>query len=283
MKSFEIFAIIRNHPVPITYFSSSNPSEPHDICATFNEQLQESENSQYTLTFDMAKYYYERGQKRENIYLPLLLMGGKIRLELDDSTVIDLIIKSITPSTMTEENTIYSFTAQDEVSYLWARHNLGYTYENEQVENIYIITENVLRQNFITGWAVYNSENLPFADSLQNKPITLKVENSNPYNVIIEACNTLNCYLVVNYATKTLSFYQKDYVPFSGYRYNPYRNLASFSVDYNTDELTSILHVSGGTNEYDEIVSLVPAIPQSLQNLLAANARSESDEQNWTK
>ena len=61
---------------------------------------------------------------------------------------------------------------------------------------------------------------------------------------------------------------QKDKVAFSGYRYNPQRNLASFSVDYNLDEYTSILHVSGGTNEYEENISMVPAIPEPILDWL---------------
>lgn len=282
MRKFQLYAVIRNKLVPITSFSYNSPNSIRDIGSTFNEKLQEAENSQYTLTFDIAKYYYERGEKRENIYLPLLLMGGKLKLILDEDEEIDFIIKSITPSTMTEQNVIYSYTAQDEVSYLWARHNIGYSYSTEDkgVQNIYKITQQVLKDNFLTEWKVYNSETIEYEQQLQTKPITLIVEDSNPYNVIIEACNTLNCYLKVNYATKQLTFYQKDKIGFSGYRYSPKRNLASFGADYNIDEYTSILHVEGGTNEYDEIISLVPAIPQEIQNMIAADAASGDSPEN---
>ena len=43
----------------------------------------------------------------------------------DDNIEVQLIIKSVQP-TLNKEGLSYTFTAQDEVSYLWAKHNLGY-------------------------------------------------------------------------------------------------------------------------------------------------------------
>lgn len=54
-------------------------------------------------------------------------MGSRLELLIDDNRRIDFIISAVAPA-LSRSNIVYNFTAQDEVSYLWSRHNLGYSY-----------------------------------------------------------------------------------------------------------------------------------------------------------
>ena len=124
--------------------------------------------------------------------------------------------------------------------------------ERGGVRTIFQIAQDILKDcKLDKQWQVkdHNNHLYPNANLLE-EPITLQVEGSNPYNVLIEALNTLNASMLVNYRTRELRFYQKDKVLFSGYRYRPETNLRSFSANFNIDELATILHVVGGTDAH---------------------------------
>ena len=68
---------------------------------------------------------------------------------------------------------------------------IGYIFEYSNVKHVEVVYK-------ITSYINRN----------YNKKITLEVVDSNPYNIIIEGCNSLNAYLKVNYTHKYISFYQ---------------------------------------------------------------------------
>lgn len=285
MRNFKLYVYNKRFTRLITSFDNKQTTEHNEPFSTYAEQLVEAENDQYTLTFSIMGYVYIDGRLQRNYWLDLLKMGARVRIDIDDNIEVQLIIKSVQP-TLNKEGLSYTFTAQDEVSYLWAKHNLGYWYstsERGSVQTIYEIANNVLIDNHLNGqWAVYDEEPVGdpnYANPLRSKPITLEVEDSNPYNIIIEACNTLNCFMRVDYKRRRISFYQKEYIPFSGYRYRSEVNMQSFSASYDCQDFSSIMHVVGGENEYGEIITLVPAMPIAVQNyILQTYSTIEGDE-----
>lgn len=74
----------------------------------------------------------------------------------------------------------------------------------------------------------------------------------------------------VDYKRRRISFYQKEYIPFSGYRYRSEVNMQSFTASYDCQDFSTIMHVVGGENEYGEIITLVPAMPIAVQSFLIA-------------
>ena len=99
----------------------------------------------------------------------------------------------------------------------------------------------------------------------------MEVQDSNPYNVLIEACNTLGYNMIINYNDYTISFIDKNKIGFSGYRYRLDSNANNISIDYSGEEMTSLLRVSGGTDIYDSIISLTPSIPIAIENYIIEN------------
>lgn len=80
-------------------------------------------------------------------------LGSKLRLVIDNSRRIDLIVSSVAPS-LSKANVIYNFTAQDELSYLWARHNIGYSYpyldeDDDGPHTIVEYAERIIRDNYL--------------------------------------------------------------------------------------------------------------------------------------
>ena len=274
MRKFKLYVYNKRYSRLITSFDNSDPTDHWEPFSTYDENLTEAENDQFNLSFKMAGLVTINGVNQRNYWLDILKIGSRIRIEIDDNIEIRLIITDIQP-VPSINNIIYQFSAQDEISFLWAKHNLGYSYSTVElgsVQNIYTIANNVLADNHLNlQWKVLDEEPIELLNnSLRNKLITLEVENSNPYNVLIEACNTLDCLMRVNYKRQTISFYQKQYIQFSGYRYRSESNLQSFSADYSSSEFTTLMHVTGGENEYGEIITLVPAIPTAIQTYILA-------------
>ena len=272
MRNFKLYLIDQNSKILLTSFDDQSKTS-FSPASTYNEKLQEQENSQYTLTFSIAKFITpnELNQSAAKIHF-----GSKLILNIDNNnTQVELIVNSIQPTIYTK-NIIYSVSAQDIISWSWSRINLGYSYSNSEedensniigVQNIYEIAEKVLRDCGLSSkWSV----RVNTFDKLFSTKIILDVTDSNPYNVIIEACNSVNAVLDVDYTNHMIGFYRKDTIPFSGYRYRPETNLKSFSVSGSADNFITILHVAGGTNEFEELVTMVPAIPDLLSKKIAA-------------
>lgn len=275
MKSFKLYVYKNDvYRILITQQNNIAPTEQTTLYSTFDEHIEYAENDQLSLTFSMMKWVdrvmYENthinqpilSKRTENQFCKLLQIGSKLELELDNKEKYIFIIKNIKPN-IKKDNIKYDFTCQDEVSYSWSRRNLGMSYstvEKGGVRTIQKIAQDVLEDAHISGWTIKTDE------IVADKRITFEVEDSNPYNIIIEACNAINANMKVNYTLHQISFYSKDRVPFSGYRYRPETNLKTFDVDYSGEEFATIMHVIGGTDENDMIVSMVPPIPDTMIN-----------------
>ena len=125
MRNFKLYVYNKRFTRLITSFDNKQTTEHNEPFSTYAEQLVEAENDQYTLTFSIMGYVYIDGRLQHNYWLDLLKMGARVRIDIDDNIEVQLIIKSVQP-TLNKEGLSYTFTAQDEVSYLWAKHNLGY-------------------------------------------------------------------------------------------------------------------------------------------------------------
>ena len=277
-SNFKLYIVHNKYTKLITSYSSAEDELCYNLFSTFEEQFNHEENNQIKFTFQIAKYidgnfaHKEDGgvMRVRNELLTLLPIGGKLRLVEDDNTIYDLIVTSIAP-TLSNGNVIYTYTCQDEISYKWSKTRVGYSYsttERGRVKNIYEIARDVIQDCGFKGWDAVESvfDGIQTGSPLSTQYISLEVEDSNPYNVIIEACNVLCANMVVDYKNKLLSFFQKNRRPFSGYRYRPERNMKNLTVTYDGAELGSILHVRGGTDEYEQYVTIVPAIPLGIQS-----------------
>lgn len=262
MKNYKIYVYNNRYNILISEFNiNNNITNPMSI---FNENLSEQENSQYELTFSLSKYIYNGNKRIINNFFNLLQIGSQLKLEIDNGFQIILFtIKNIAPE-IYSNNIIYNYTAQDIISYNWAKRNIGYSYSTEEnPQNIFNIAKQVLiDNNLYPEWDVkeYESEDA--------EKMTLIVDNSNPYNVIIEACNTIGYNLKVDFKNKLIDFYNKKNIEFSGYRYYPEINLNSLSASYNGENLVTMLHILGGENEYGEVVTMMPAIPSAIERYL---------------
>lgn len=270
MKQFKLYAIYRQHELLLTNFNNQDISHSNSI--TFDEQLTENDFDQYTLTFSSMHFLPSTtSEPLYNYYIRTLQFGTQLRLETEDR-VINFIISDIVPQ-LSKDNIQYNYTAQDELSYLWSRHNLGYSYpmteeeENSGVHNIYEYANYILRDNHLDSiwWAPANNTDIA------KERFTFSIDNSNPYNALIEACNVLGYSFHVDYDRHQLIFYKKDKNKFSGYRFRPEVNIKSFSASYSASDFCTMLHATGGTDEYSNLIPLVPHIPHCFQIYFSEN------------
>lgn len=285
MNRFTLFSLFNRKQKLITSFNKEDNNIIYNPFSTFDEELTEEENSQYNLTFSIAGYVDLNGQKVKNYWLDILKQGSLLKLILDDFKEINLIIVKLEPQ-LFKDNIIYTFECQDELSYLWTKRNLGYSYSNLEtgVQTIYEITKQILKDCFLyTEWKVIDTEALLTQSPLRSKKISLSIKNSNPYNAIIEACNILSCNLIVDYHFKTLTFFQKNNIPFSGYRYRPEVNLSELNVTYDSKEFFSLLRVFGGEDQFGAKISLSPAIPDAIWNWLISDGSDNFITVDWKK
>lgn len=274
MKSFRLYIYKSDaYRILLTAQNNKNPNEHSSLYSSFDEKLTIEEHDQASLTFSLYKYVEgfsyntQPTHRTENKFHQLLQMGTKIELILDNADKYLFVITKIKP-TFTKNNVRFDYTCQDEVSYYWSRRNLGMSYSTldyNTTQTIYEIALNVLEKAYISDWVVKARANNEIEeDLLTSRRITFEIEDSNPYNILIEVCNTLNAYMIVNYTHRYISFYQKDKVAFSGYRYRPETNLKQLNADYSLEETATIMHVYGGTDEFGRIISLFPPLPDSL-------------------
>ena len=266
MQSYELYAIHNGHKILL---DATKLTVGH----VYNEQLTEAQNDQYTLTFDMPRFIHFEGETRQyNYWLDIVKLGYKLRLVLDKTRIIDLIITSVSPA-LSQQNVVYSYTAQDEVSYLWAKHNLGYFYpytdeEDDGPHNIIIYAQRILEDNYLNSeWSVGYDTN----KELLMSTFSFSIDDSNPYNALVECCNVLGFNFNVNYSKHIISFYKPDKNRFSGYRYRPQTNLKSLSASYDASNLCTMLLVTGGEDAIGQNISLTPALPYAMQQYFSKN------------
>ena len=284
--NFSLHYVSTNVLVPLTNFLNDNAT----LSSTFEEKIEFADQGQMKLTFSMMKYFTSSSRRKKgkilNPNVSLLHFGAQIEY-FDGAHTYVFFITEIAPK-IHKDNIRYDYVCQDEISFQWSRRNLGMSYstvEKGGVRSIYTIATEVMQDAKIEGWrAVPDEFNEIETGFLTDTLITLEVENSNPYNIIIEACNILNATLIVNWSRKIISFIQKDKIKFKGFRYYPETNLQSLDVNANINEMNTIIHVSGGTNEYDQNISIFPAIPQEIRSWWLNNYKyyqSYQEQINW--
>ena len=266
--NFSLHYVSTNVLVPLTNFLNDNAT----LSSTFEEKIEFADQGQMKLTFSMMKYFTSSSRRKKgkilNPNVSLLHFGAQIEY-FDGVHTYVFFITEIAPK-IHKDNIRYDYVCQDEISFQWSRRNLGMSYstvEKGGVRSIYTIATEVMQDAKIEGWrAVPDEFNEIETGFLTDTLITLEIENSNPYNIIIEACNVLNATLIVNWSRKIISFIQKDKIKFKGFRYYPETNLQSLDVNANINEMNTIMHVHGGTNEYDQNISIFPAMPQEIRS-----------------
>lgn len=269
MRNFSLFLDVKGDWILVsTSEEFLNPFSP------YNENLDEKEHSQYSLSFSIPTKSIVDGVWNTNPLLSYYFLGARMYLILDNKKRVDLIISKVTPDS-NELASILSIEAQDEISYKWSKRNLGMNYSTTVngliiPKNIFDIAKDVLERSFLDNeWSISSQSLDP---QLETQPFTLELTNSNPYNILIEACNTINAYMDVDYNKKRLDFFRKDLVrEFSGYRYMPSVNASDYNVDYSGEEMTTVLHVSGGEDAKGNLITMIPPMPKAVKNFLFIN------------
>lgn len=264
-----------NAYIPITFFDGERSS----YFSIYDENLQISENSQYSFSFSVAKYL--NGELNPIFYL--LVENRRLRLQTYYQKI-DFVITSITPQ-ITNQNIIYQVTCQDAFSYDMSKHNVSITYEPETPLNIRELGEAIIELGKVRGrWKIDSElESNYYADfpALQQvnagvtrtphkMKATLAINGSTIYNALIELAKKFNANLRVEYSDKedepgTIFFDNKLLNDFQGYILRPEVNMSAFSVSRKTDSFCSVMHVSGGEDADGNIVSMVPNIPADVQ------------------
>lgn len=103
-------------------------------------------------------------------------------------------------------------------------------------------------------------------DTSYYKKVTLSLSNSNLYNALIELAKVFNAELVFDYIGKSINFLNKDTAfQYKGLKFSPTFNLMSLSREENTDELNSVLNVTGNSNVYSIFPTMTSEWKQYLQ------------------
>ena len=298
-NDFILSVKVGSNYLPISSFISG---QENNLSFVFNENLTEEENSQYTLTFEVADRQYSGSEITFCPFLHLLYIGADLRLEWN-YTFIDFVISEATPKTQ-QNSRVYAFTAKDEVSYRWQKQHLQYSFStvdykgDANVQNIYSIARTVLSDNFLlydpvsnpNGWSVVSftgDANNDYNNSIGYKSLidqlfSLEVTDSNPYNVIIEACSTVNAFMKVDYKKRTLDFFRKQDVKDSGYRYRPEYNLLDHSVSYSGEELCTMLHAHGGQDADGNYITIIPPLSFALKKYVETHYEELFPNNDWS-
>jgi hypothetical protein len=264
-----------NAYIPIAFYDGKFSSK----FSTYDENLQIKDNSQYSLSFSIAKYI----DNELNPIFYLITENRRLRLQTYDRKI-DFIITGITPN-ITKNNVVYSVTCQDTFSYDLSKQNTSISYETTAPLNIRDLATSLLSAAQLTSrWEVDpDLENQYYADFPSYQKLTegstdtthrmlasLTISNSTPYNALIELCKKFNASLEVEYSDTEgtagiLYFRNKITSSFQGYHLRDSVNLSAFSVSRKTDNFCSIMHISGGEDASGQLVSISPTMPQDVQ------------------
>lgn len=205
MKGFKL-SYYNQSSLPI-FFSQYDPINPNYHTITYNENLVENENDQYTLTFSITR---DDSFNLNDIFR----IGRKLKLECENhegDNYIDLVISSISPEG-NSDNIIYNITATDYVSYIFSKNNIGLTFDtltdeewiNLEVDNnIYNIGNYLLRRGYLQKISsytlIYNTlyENIS-VENIQDLKITKKYQDYIQFNFDIVGISPLNFDISVN-------------------------------------------------------------------------------------
>lgn len=274
--------------IPITHFKDGISS----FFSTYEENLTTKNNSQYSLTFSINKYV----NNKTNPVFYLITEGRRLRLQIASENenkpkIIDFVITSVTPK-VTNKNNVLSVTCQDVFSYEVSKMNISISYASDGPQTYYTHLEQVLTLSGLGNRyklksslspegqapAFTNPFTLDITSSFNALKTTVNIENSTIYNALVQLATDFNALLDITYpeyienedGTWDLTPTYIDFINirnsrFEGYIVRPETNLNSFSVSRKTDNMNSILYVSGGEDADGLMVSVMPSMPSTVQ------------------
>ena len=258
--------------IPLTFFDGTYSSP----FATFNENLQEKENSQFTLTFSLAKYV----NGEENPFFKMLKEGRYVKLCLSDKTI-DLIIKSQSPK-VNKDNVIITYTCQDKFSYELSKQSIDFSFDDGPKDIKNLADTILVKANLDNRWQIESTLNVGYYPDFPNKldletskePTTmvasLQVSNTTCFNALVELATLFNANISITYSDNIskpniINFINKDSFKFKGLRLREDINTTNLNLSTNADDFCSIMKVSGGEDSNGQIVSLMPEMPIDLK------------------
>ena len=255
------------------------------ITNTFDETLNEEENSRYTLEFKIAKRTDWIGSLPVDFdFSKFIRIGRKLKLELvGPNRTLFLIVTSISPEGY-GENIIFNVTAVDFGSYVFAKNNVELTLNTRTDEDFLEWLETKYSTNISTagkiieyiltlgrlyspeldrGWKVipYDTND---SDHPLNQNIGIELSSSNTYNALVEVALGTNSFLVIDFMTRRIGLIKKNHASFKkNYILSPEFNLQDLSLTYNSEAFYPILFGIGGEDDRGLTVGLIPYLTPS--------------------
>ena len=267
--------------IPLTSYSSGISS----ISGTFNEKLSEKDNGNYSLTFSIQ--LFNNGHR--NPLLEYIVNDRMMRL-VQDETPIDFYITGRAPN-FSSENVNYSITCQDAFSWLLSKQSpsINISTEDSEIWNetgpktIYDLADKVLElaslkktwqinYQLLTNKYLFPSNLYTYEGPLQ---CSLELTNTTPYNALIEISKLFNAIVTVDYSTVpyTINFVNKEKMTHRGVKLNPNVNLSQFGYSDKSDNLYSVMHITGGEDADGNYVSILPTMPGIVAEFLIMFSR----------
>jgi len=111
--------------------------------------------------------------------------------------------------------------------------------------------------------------------------VNLAVTDSNTYNSLIELANLLNALMFINYENKTITYLDRESTELNkSYTLSPSFNLSELNLTIASENFAPLMFVTGGKDEYDLDVTMVPEIPPSALTFLIAGESTITDFKN---
>ena len=292
MKNFNLYVLRQNlnnrhNPslIPIGASHQSTTSYPQ---GTYNEKLTNKPNSQAQLTFNISTMC--NGKHNRNA--DLMVNGQRLRLVFDNNkkTCQDFFITKVAPA-VTQDNSILTITAVDWFSYQLSHTAIGLTYDtldNGGVKSIQDLSKDILQQSNVTSWKLHPSLLDSYAprfyekdDKITPMRISFAVSGSNCYNALIEIAKKFDATIVPYYNWNGkggyIDFINNNDYNSSIYHLSPSVNINKFSTNQQSNNLYTIMYVTGGEDAYGNPVTLTPAMPGALKYWLMEHMCYDDD------
>lgn len=258
------------------YILIHSSTTAHSNSLIFNETLTENANNQITFTFSTYS-----GSDFSNPFLEMLTIDRELRLIIDDEVYDFNIIKK--NPTFSINGISYKIDCQDNFSYSLSRSgNISISTNDATIWNDNKIQPRTIKELSSkilelskTNWTVDENLNniaIHFPDNLWNSldemKVTLELDNTTPYNALMEVGKLFNAIIYLNFKDKQINFLNKELLTYQGLTLNPEVNLSQFSIEESGDNLYNIMHVTGGEDGYGNYISIVPSMPYILATIL---------------
>ena len=265
-------------------FSKYSEAKRFSHFGTYDENITWKENSQATLTFKILRQVHST----INPFFQFITNGRELQLEYRNKFY-EFVITSVVPK-FYKENLEYEVTCQDAFSYFLAKNNVGANYADDEKATVFKWTgktigelaRSILDQSgYKNKWVI--DPNLGKGSGVPNFPATiygfnttrentatLELEGSNTLNGLIELATLFNARVEVVYP-KNLNEPRVIYFRNKSVAHNSYVvldknvNLNDLGLSNTSEEFCTVLHVSGGVDANENIVSLVQPMPAATK------------------